>query len=796
MSRDASRGWVAPCILLVLVAGGQLPRGCAASAPPAAGNAYAAAPRPAARLLERRGNNVAITLEDVLTRQSDEPPPGKARDEFTVTFVGTDGSRTTGRQFELPAGKIGTWEFRFTIAADIPTGGGFLIQRRGHLVGHRPQSTNPPGRDYVTLEAHTDAELELIVNSPRQSHKPALVVVLVKSATLRRGDSLLIRVGDRREGGPGTEVYDSTTLARFVAAVDRKGKLQFVGLASGSVDITITADPSLHMLRVLGPSIVAPEEPFHLHVVAHDIHRNVIEGFEGTVELRCPEGVVDVPEAAAFEPKDKGVLIVKGVTAAKPGLYRIDVRHPETGLRAQSNPVLCEASPQSRIYWGDLHCHTWGDINMALMCDNTFKLNPSARHWQARRAARLDFAAPGPASIPDQKEHPQVWEAHQAAFREHDAPGSYVPFLAFEVHPKDGSGDRNVIFRDWSDTYLHPYTPMNELLATYGQRDDVLLQPHVGGGPPNWGRMRTERERVIEVASGHGCFEWVLQRCLSYGYRPGVVASSDVHLPLLGGPRAAHSFRGRSGKHLNIRDTGFGTGPIVAVRAAKLTREAIWQAIHERRTYATTGARIILSVSVNGQPSGSVISSEGSPTVRVRAYGSAPVQRVDLIRGDRCVNTWRPDSPDVHLSFTDTSPLADTWYYVRLRQSDGEYAWSTPVWVMVPGGAEAPDEALPRWNAHEPIDLASLRPNAAERYEADLLDYLEREEDPSKFSELTPAGIVDEVPGRAAVFYGYLEPVHQPIMIRWYFEFEMPRIHIDWGWRDFGMADGRDFRSR
>ena len=26
-----------------------------------------------------------------------------------------------------------------------------------------------------------------------------------------------------------------------------------------------------------------------------------------------------------------------------------------------------------------------------------------------------------------------------------------------------------------------------------------------------------------------------------------------------------------------------------------------------------------------------------------------------------------------------------------------------------------------------------------------------------------------------------------PISLRWYCEFEMPKLHVDWGWRDFGL---------
>ena len=94
------------------------------------------------------------------------------------------------------------------------------------------------------------------------------------------------------------------------------------------------------------------------------------------------------------------------------------------------------------------------------------------------------------------------------------------------------------------------------------------------------------------------------------------------------------------------------------------------------------------------------------------------------------------------------------------------------------------------WNEHEAIALTDVRPNDAEAFESALVEYLEIHENPALFKELTPIRIVDEVPGQAALFYGYLEPDHNPISIRWFFDFPMPRLRIDWGWRDFGTRDG------
>ena len=113
------------------------------------------------------------------------------------------------------------------------------------------------------------------------------------------------------------------------------------------------------------------------------------------------------------------------------------------------------------------------------------------------------------------------------------------------------------------------------------------------------------------------------------------------------------------------------------------------------------------------------------------------------------------------------------------------------MWVTCAEGDEVPDQApeaaLPMWSAHEPVDLSALRPNEAEVHEPDLRRYLEVEEDVEQFHELTPVGVLDEVTGGSALFCAYFGPDRDPLTIRWYFEFEMPRTHLDWGWRDFGM---------
>ncbi|MDE2868779.1 MAG: DUF3604 domain-containing protein [Chloroflexota bacterium] len=715
---------------------------------------------------------------------------GNEPGSLQVTFHPADGRTVTGPDLQLTAGTVGTWELRLAVEAPVGTGGGFFFERYGFLLSHSIQTTRPLGRDYVTLRARTDARVRLELNELNQANSPPVARIVVEEGTLVPGDELCLVVGDTSRGGPGSEVYDVTCHGRLVASVDRSGSLAYRQLRNGEARIQVVPDPEPTLLRLLGPSIARPGEPFALHLAVYDRNHNVCTQYQGTVALRADASPLDdLPPEVTLGPDSHGLAIIEDVTARQPGLIRIEAQDREHGLSALSNPLLVQSDPRTLLLWGDLHSHSWGDVSMGLMDDPTPILHPSGRHAQARGQARLDFAAPGPMAPPEQSHRPAVWQAHQAAYRANDEPGTYVPYLAAEAHPNVG-GDRNVVYRDWEERHAPAWAEMDDLVETYGDRDDVLLEAHVGGGPADWDAYPTAREPVVEVASGHGSAEWLLQRALRYGHRPAVIASGDTHLPLLAAPMAAHLFRGRFGNHLNIRDCAIGCGPVAAVRAARCERHATWDAVLSRRTYATTGARIILDVQANGHSAGSEIETEDKPRLTITAHACSPIERIDLICNDRALAAWHPDTLDATYDFEDSTPLPEAAYYVRLRQSDGEYAWSTPIWITC--GAGAPDSGtdLPAWNQHEAADLAMARPNDAEAYEDQLLDYLSANEDPAHFHDLTPIGVVDEVPGRAALFHAFLGEDLEPISIRWYFEFHMPRLRLDWGWRDFGTRDG------
>ena len=64
----------------------------------------------------------------------------------------------------------------------------------------------------------------------------------------------------------------------------------------------------------------------------------------------------------------------------------------------------------------------------------------------------------------------------------------------------------------------------------------------------------------------------------------------------------------------------------------ELTREALWQALWDRRCYATTNVRVVLRFWVCGAFMGQTVSCDGERTIRVEASSEVPISRVEIVK--------------------------------------------------------------------------------------------------------------------------------------------------------------------
>ena len=79
---------------------------------------------------------------------------------------------------------------------------------------------------------------------------------------------------------------------------------------------------------------------------------------------------------------------------------------------------------------------------------------------------------------------------------------------------------------------------------------------------------------------------------------------------------------------------------------------------------------------------GDVVRSQTAPVLEVHAVGTGKIAQLVIVKNQKFVYTARPNTEDVRVRFVDRDfkPGAN-YYYVRVLQTDGQLAWSSPIWV-------------------------------------------------------------------------------------------------------------------
>jgi hypothetical protein len=117
--------------------------------------------------------------------------------------------------------------------------------------------------------------------------------------------------------------------------------------------------------------------------------------------------------------------------------------------------------------------------------------------------------------------------------------------------------------------------------------------------------------------------------------------------------------------------------------APELTHEALLTEIKQRRAYAIRGGQpILLDFRVDDHFMGDIFVSTKPPRVRLKAKGSKPITKIELVRNNQYIFTKEYTDAELERSFEYQDTVAPpAYYYVRVTQVPGVWAWSSPVWV-------------------------------------------------------------------------------------------------------------------
>lgn len=503
------------------------------------------------------------------------------------------------------------------------TGGGFWVARHFNANYGAFQTDDPGAAGYVTIETDAaNARFETDVYMASGPHggfrapEPALMF-RVAEGRVEPGESITITYGDTSGGGPGI-MMAQTSSARlpFPLYVDLDGSGEWRPLPILPFEVVGTSVAGVHGFA---PSVVRPGETFEMSVRAEDRFYNRatgdIPGFDVSLngELR-----------ASTEPGTEAITVVE-LALDEPGVYWTAIRSRGAGpaITGDANPILVAENPEYGIYWGDTHGHSGyaegiGTLDFFLQF--------------ARDDARLDFVTHSEHDIwLDAGE----WELMRAKSAEYDEPGRFIPYLGWEWtrHTRQGGGHHNVLYRTVGDQdviSVLEFPTLSELyreLDTRYDRRDVVVIPHAHN-PGDFRQSHPGLEPLVEMMSMHGTFEWFMQEYLSRGHQVGVVAASDDHL----------SHPGYSAPN---RTSLAQRGGLGAVMAPERSRDAIFDGMKARRTYATTGDRIILDFRVNDTLMGLRAPFSETREITGRVIGTAPIGSIALIKNEE--ELWSED---------------------------------------------------------------------------------------------------------------------------------------------------------
>ncbi|MFH1968752.1 MAG: DUF3604 domain-containing protein [Verrucomicrobiota bacterium] len=487
------------------------------------------------------------------------------------------------------------------------------------------------------------------------------------------------------------------TFAPYVAETEELW-LRVNGQAPETVPVLKVQAGAHERFRVLVPSCANMGKGFDVLIVSLDRFENPsITPFKDE-RLTLTDGTV-----VAEHLHVSGSLRVRA-QIEQPGLYRFRFRD------ALSNAIKVGTGTLGP-YWGDIHIHT-------KLSHDGQGTDPYA---YAREVSGLDFAG-----VTDHWESlgSEGYRVLTKWAKDANVPGAFVTIPGYERNPMELTGHHNVYFRDLAG--------MNCRVAIPGKNENVpansflhlqdadasaamLIPHHTGinfgdlprtgiGCSVDWDACDDRGLRpVMEIYSHHGqseqynpqhllAYEWNRMRnserrantsvpgpfyAQDYwmkGKRIGVIASSDEH-------------SGQGGRcH----------GGIAAVFSDSLTREGIFDALRQRRCYATTGERIIVEFSIDEIAMGESgkRATGDRVTIRMQVWGTDVLLRVEIMRYRFGIDPHflpvistapRPEGMDATVSVTDTLS-ASCMYYARVTQQPIAWpamAWTSPIWIDV-----------------------------------------------------------------------------------------------------------------
>jgi hypothetical protein len=507
---------------------------------------------------------------------------------------------------------------RYTYAAEHPiddSGYIKLVFRFASDFGV-PQFTEPEDDNFSAVTTDGDCRIEPRWD-PKGHTRPwgKALYLKITGGYLDAGETITVVFGDTGQGSPGWRIQTFCEKTfEFKTFADPYATYRFKELESSPI-MEIVPGPPVKAVCI-APSQVKRGEVFTVRLRLEDRWGNAVRPAKVYTQT--------APDAETR--------------------FTTRVQDEVSGLSAESNPVqTVSGALQQSLWWADFHGQT----------EETIGSNTIEEYYAyARDCAVLDICAH---QGNDFQVTDDFWSKINDASRSFYEPGKFVTFPGYEWSGNTPlGGDRNIyhkteggpIYRSSHDLLpdeasVYSPAPTAEELFRLLNPDQSFAFAHVGGRYADTAMHKDGIEVAMEIHSAWGTFEWLVKDALSRGHTIGICANSDGHKCR---PGASYPGAGKFGSY----------GGLTCLLAPSLTRDDIFQALHDRHFFATTGNRPLLSVTAKAGSNGErfmmgdlMAAGNDFLELEVEYYGTAPIDYLEIIDGETILERIFPGAEPV-----------------------------------------------------------------------------------------------------------------------------------------------------
>jgi len=604
------------------------------------------------------------------------------------------------------AGEKGNFKFIYTPATNLPKGAKlrFDLGTRGLPIDWKLPQVNPKDKKNLIWAQLPDGKGigAKIIEKPNSLAK---LYEFVLTNEVKAGETFTIFMGSPLQGEEnGSQAQLSVQRRKpFHLFIDSRGKNEFKEQETFHIDIRGNI---LHNIRILTPSLVVKNKRFDVLVRFEDEFGNLTSHApEGSLIELSYENQRENLNWKLFIP-ETGFINLPNLYFNDVGVYKIQLLNLKTNEKYFSAPIKCLAESPTLIYWGLLHGES---------AKNDSQENIESCLRQFRDEEPFQFF--GVSSFEKTEETSnEMWKLISTQVAEFNEDERFVTFLGFQYPAEEGL-KQIVYFKDQKPLLRQKDTKSNMLSKLYKSLNpkEAIVIPQMTmakGIETDFSQSDPELERVVEIYNAWGSSECSAKegnpRPIRSPSKKGFQESESGSIikALRNGRRFGFVAGGLDDRGVfeNLFEENqqqYSPG-LTAILATNQTREAMALALQNRSCYATTGKRIVLGLQIAGTSIGGELSTKTKPGLVINRHitgyvaGVAPLKEVQLVRNGAVIKTFSTKDYCLDFVYDDMENLSNiilpgdegkppfVFYYLRVIQTDGHLAWSSPIWVDYP----------------------------------------------------------------------------------------------------------------